>query len=348
MFAVLCMTALQLFVWPPDSLGEPLKPSPSREEKLRLGERMYREGILPSGEPMQALVKGDMPVPGTAFTCVSCHQRSGLGSVEGGVSTPATNWPQLLKPLQMRYTRFGMNRATYFPIPVERPPYTDETLACAIRTGVDSRGRTMEDVMPRYLLADEDMALMIFYLKSLSSEFSPGISDTTFKFATVMTDDVSKEDRDAVLGPLLDVKQGVTARPQVMNQVDQRHLRGVPDPVEHRLAGEQAAAVGHGDVAREHGVYDGEGREQAVEGAPIPGGVPDEGAVHDDQRAARRRNEFGLANQDCRHQLRLGFQDGLYIAVTLAGKKSSFMTREFIHIVQENYPVQKLQVEAVV
>src|SRR5512135_3060054 len=95
LFAVLCMAVLQIFVWLPDALGEPLKPSPSREEKLRLGERMYREGILPSGEPMQAFVKGDMPVPGTAFTCVSCHQRSGLGSVEGGVSTPATNWPQL-------------------------------------------------------------------------------------------------------------------------------------------------------------------------------------------------------------------------------------------------------------
>ena len=57
--------------------------------------------------------------------------------------------------------------------------------------------------MPRYMLDDEDMAIMIFYLKSLSSEFSPGISGTTFKFATVITDDVSPEDRDAMLSPLL-------------------------------------------------------------------------------------------------------------------------------------------------
>ena len=30
------------------------------EEKLVLGERMYREGILPNGEPIQAIVSADV------------------------------------------------------------------------------------------------------------------------------------------------------------------------------------------------------------------------------------------------------------------------------------------------
>jgi hypothetical protein len=175
----------------------------ARADTLQLGERMYREGLLPSGEPMQAFVKGDLPVSGTVFTCISCHQRSGLGSVEGGVSTPATNWAQLIKPFQMRYTRFGMKNSAYFQIPVNRPAYTDETLAKVLRSGLDPAGRTLDDVMPRYLLGDEDMAIMISYLKSLSSQFSPGISDTNFMFATVITDDVSVEDRDAMLAPLM-------------------------------------------------------------------------------------------------------------------------------------------------
>jgi len=33
---------------------DPAVPGLSREETLRLGERMYRDGILPSGEPLTA------------------------------------------------------------------------------------------------------------------------------------------------------------------------------------------------------------------------------------------------------------------------------------------------------
>jgi hypothetical protein len=210
-FAVLCMTILQLFAWLPISFGEPLKPSLSTEEKLRLGERMYREGVLPSGEPMQAFVKGDLPVQGTAFTCVSCHLRSGLGSLEGGVYTPATNGAKLFKPLELTYIRF------------DRPAYTDETLAEAIRGGVDPRGRVFDYVMPRYLLDDEDMTIMIFYLRSLSSEFSPGISETDLHLATVMTDDVSQEDRDAMLVSLLGI---VGSRNQYGRLINRQRVLG--------------------------------------------------------------------------------------------------------------------------
>ena len=200
---ILCLMLLFCAVTAPAEEKPGTDTALSQRATLQRGERMYREGILPSGEPMQAFVKGDVPVPGTAFTCVSCHQRSGLGSTEGGVDTPATNGPELLKPFQMRYARYGMNKPTYFQVPIERPAYTDETLAEAIRGGVDSRGRILDYVMPRYLLDDEDMAIMIFYLKSLSAHISPGISDTTFRFATVMTDDVSQEARDAELAPLV-------------------------------------------------------------------------------------------------------------------------------------------------
>jgi hypothetical protein len=166
----------------------------SQAEVLRQGERMYREGILPSGEPMKAVVKGDIPVAGTAFTCASCHLRSGLGSVEGGVITPPTNGPNLYQPITSLHKLYKVHSA-----PLVRPAYTDKSLADVLMTGIAPGGRKLNDVMPRYMLDDRDMAILISYLKSLSSEFSPGVTETTIHLATVVTDDVSPEEREAML-----------------------------------------------------------------------------------------------------------------------------------------------------
>ena len=169
----------------------------SKAEALRLGERMYLEGILPSGKPMEAIVKGDIPVAGTAFTCASCHLRAGLGSEEGGVVTPPTNGNNLFRPLTTLHKYYKVSS-----VPPVRPAYTDKSLADVLRTGVNPTGRKLNDAMPRYMLEDKDMAILIFYLKSLSSDFSPGVTDTTIRFAAVVTADVSPEDRDAMLVPL--------------------------------------------------------------------------------------------------------------------------------------------------
>ena len=166
-------------------------------EALRLGERMYREGILPSGEPMQAFVKGDIPVTGTSFTCISCHLRSGLGSIEGGVVTPPTNGKILFQPLKLLYKGYEVPS-----VPPIRPAYTDESLAEVLQGGIDPSGRVLNEIMPRYHLPEKEMAILIFYLKSLSSEFSPGVLNDTIRFATVISDDVTPQDRDAMIAML--------------------------------------------------------------------------------------------------------------------------------------------------
>ncbi len=148
---------------------------------------------------MTAFIKGDLPVPGTAFSCVSCHMQSGLGSSEGGVFTPPTNGTILYKPFRVLFK--GLEQK-YFPFPDRRPAYNDTTLAEVIRSGETPTGGHLNDIMPRYLLEDNDMAILISYLKSLSTQFSPGVSKMALHFATIVTDDVSPQDRAAMLAPL--------------------------------------------------------------------------------------------------------------------------------------------------
>ncbi len=175
----------------------------SREEALRLGERMYREGILPSGQPLTAMVKGDIPMAGDQFTCANCHQRSGFGSLEGTIRTPPINSAQLYTPLSKfkgvpLSRRSSANRQTE----LYRPAYTDDTLARAMRTGQDPAGRQMSTTMPIYFLSDRDMNILVFYLKNLSTGNEAGVTDTALRFATVITDEVNKADREAMLAPL--------------------------------------------------------------------------------------------------------------------------------------------------
>lgn len=183
------------------------------DEILLIGERMYREGILPSGEPMQAYVMGDIPVDGRMFTCDDCHQRSGLGSLEGTVITWPTNGRELYKPRrrtgawhppedEIGKKDARKNLPPYWQIADARPAYTDATLARLILTGIDSGGRQLHPIMPVYELEDRDLAILIHYLKNLSSKFSPGVDEKTIHFATVITDDVPAEDRAAMLSVL--------------------------------------------------------------------------------------------------------------------------------------------------
>jgi hypothetical protein len=172
------------------------------EEALKLGERMYRQGILPSGEPMMALVAEDIEVDSTMFSCQSCHLRSGRGSLEGTVITLPTCASWLYKPLVGREMRETTKVPEYLSPPPFRDAYTDQLVARAIWTGKDPNGREFNWVMPRYKMSTTDMEILVHYLKNLSAAFSPGVDETTIRFATVVGRDVSLEDRDAMLEPL--------------------------------------------------------------------------------------------------------------------------------------------------
>ena len=176
----------------------------SPEEATKIGERMYRDGVLSSGEPMQALVQGDIPVDSTMFSCVSCHLRSGLGSLEGQVVTYPVDGITLYKPITNAWNMRWVSGSKYARAMtgVLRSAYNDETLATAIRGGVNPDGKALNYTMPRYPLSDKDMAIMIFYLKNLSVKPSPGAGDKTMRFATIVTEGVIGEDVAAMMNPL--------------------------------------------------------------------------------------------------------------------------------------------------
>jgi hypothetical protein len=178
----------------------------SQAEIIRLGDRMYRDGILPSGKVMEAYIRGDVEVDSSSFSCSSCHLRAGLGSFEGGVVTPPTTGNKLYqhyhRPPSMHDIPDRAGRYIYAKTVMERPAYTRESLAYAMRFGIDPAGEIFNDVMPRYPLSDSDMSILISYLEALSRVPSPGASSGEFKFATIISDDVSLEDRQALLLPL--------------------------------------------------------------------------------------------------------------------------------------------------
>jgi len=180
------------------------KAEPSPKETQQQGERMYREGILPSGQPMKAFVVGDVPVDGSSFTCVSCHLRSGLGSIEGQVVTTPTNGRLLYQPRKpfVPGSEFIPSISNYAKNLSERPAYTDKSLATLITTGVDPVGRSVLNVMPRYEIDDKEVAILIDYLKNLSDKPSPGVSETGIKFATVIVEGTDPRAVESMLLPL--------------------------------------------------------------------------------------------------------------------------------------------------
>jgi len=206
----------------------------TRAEVLELGERMYRDGLLRNGEPMLAYVQQDIEVEGTMFSCQSCHLRSGMGSTEGTVITYPTCGSWLYKPLQgaeMKAESQARVPSRLDPPPF-RPAYTDESLARVIRRGKDPNDRVLDYVMPRYLVGGTDLDILVYYLKNLSAEWSPGVDETTIKFATVIGPDVSEVDRKA----MLDVLEVHVQVHNSQSRHEEKRARGGPFYKEEKFA----------------------------------------------------------------------------------------------------------------
>lgn len=188
----------------PSSRGQ----APASEPIAGLGERIYREGILPGGGAVRATVQGDIVVEGTQFNCATCHRRSGFGTSEGAAFVPPVTGPVLYREREPRGA--DLFRRLFQEVqprrfrarvrdPRMRPAYTDKTLAAALGEGVDPTGRELDPLMPRYSLSEEDAGHLIAYLKSLSLAPAPGVTRSAIHFATVVSENTEPGKRRALL-----------------------------------------------------------------------------------------------------------------------------------------------------
>ena len=170
-------------------------------EILEIGKRIYQEGVLSSGAEVIAMRMGQVPVKGAKAACINCHRRSGMGQVEGDIPVQPITGNFLFSE------RSDRRLATMDPRISKRfnqahDPYTEASLATAIRTGVNNRGRPMNEVMPRFNLSDPDLQALIAYLRQLSQQWSPGVTETSIRFATVITPDVDPLRRKVMIDML--------------------------------------------------------------------------------------------------------------------------------------------------
>lgn len=166
-----------------------------------VGESIYRRGVLGSGAALEGNRQSGNPgLRGADAACVNCHQRSGLGHSEGVVRIPP------ITGLYLFHSRAGSAQEAVLPyvesVHGSRNPYTEASLARAIRAGVDSEGRSLGVLMPRFMLDDADMAALTAYLKTLDVARIPGVTDTLLHFATIITPDADPIQRRGMLDVL--------------------------------------------------------------------------------------------------------------------------------------------------
>jgi ABC-type branched-subunit amino acid transport system substrate-binding protein len=152
------------------SAGSGLSPAEAR------GQRLYTRGESESRRIVTAqLERGAPPAPASILPCIHCHGANGRGRPDDtGVVPPDITWGVLTEP--DGHAHPGRRHG----------PYDETSLARAISAGIDPDGGSLDAGMPRYRMADADMADLIAYLKRVEHELDPGLSADGIRIGTVV------------------------------------------------------------------------------------------------------------------------------------------------------------------
>ncbi len=196
--------------------------APDHENELELGRRIYHEGRLSSGKELAGTRFGTTPVSGSAAACVNCHRPSGMGQVEGDILVQPITGNFLFAPSgDRRLATMDPHVSKLFN--QTHDPYTDATLVGAINGGIGVRGRELNVLMPRYDLGEQDMKALTAYLKQLSREWSPGVTQNSIRFATVITPDIDPARRKVFVDMMRAVFRQKNASTTTAKQSNTRH-----------------------------------------------------------------------------------------------------------------------------
>jgi cytochrome c553 len=212
------------------------------DSPVEVGRRIYEEGVLPGGAPLTGTRPDGFVLRGAEAACGTCHRRSGYGSTEGQVYVPPAAGPLLFAPAPLHdptHVRADGSPAApdVAPLPRDRaearPAYSDQTLARALRKGLDPSGLALVKPMPHYDLDDQALAALLAYLRQLSATPAPGFEERVLHLATVVTPDAPAGAREAVVGVL---RAWAATRPaDVRWALHVWELTGSPDTWEAQL-----------------------------------------------------------------------------------------------------------------
>lgn len=137
------------------------------------GRHLYQTGESEAGRPVTALLGADaVEVAASVVPCGSCHGRDGRGRPEGGIRPANIQWDVLIHPA---------NNADR-----KRPAYTKALIRRAITMGFDPSSKALQNTMPKYRLALEDMNDLLAYLEKLGSDPGPGVTEETVRIGAVL------------------------------------------------------------------------------------------------------------------------------------------------------------------
>ncbi len=169
----------------------------STDDLVAQGRRIYQEGIVAPGIPLRGRRPDLVDVEGPAAACTTCHRPSGMGSFEGGITVPPITGRFLFatqdRPVALLDTRAPKNLSR------AHDPYSDASIAQAIREGIDVAGHSMNPVMPQYTLTDPQIKALTAYLRQLSVALSPGVGADMIRFATIVTPGVEPKQRETLV-----------------------------------------------------------------------------------------------------------------------------------------------------